>query len=106
MTVFALKILAVVSMFIDHSGAVLFRGDMWMRYVGRFAFPIYAFLIVEGYLHTRDVRKYLIRLGVFALISEIPFDLAFRGRLFAPDYRNKGVHGSTGFCRGSRLRCV
>ncbi len=77
MTVFALKLFALVTMIIDHTGAVLFPQFRWMRYVGRMAFPIYAFLISEGYVHTRNVKRYLIRLAVFALASEVPYDLAF-----------------------------
>ena len=83
MDTYKLKILAITTMLIDHVGAVLVYGTnndllyFACRAVGRLAFPIFAFLIVEGYYHTRDVRKYLMRLLAFAAISEIPFDLAF-----------------------------
>jgi len=96
-----LKWMAILTMTIDHIGAVLIEpmlynssgssiatGIDWQfiytscRLVGRLAFPIYCFLIVEGYIHTRSVPKYASRLGLFALISEIPFDLAFSGQMF------------------------
>jgi len=81
---FALKLIAVVTMLIDHVTAVLIpEGTLWYmigRSIGRLAFPIFCFLLVEGLLHTKNVKKYLIRLGIFALLSEIPFDLAFSNK--------------------------
>lgn len=85
---FFLKWIAIISMLIDHIGAVLFPWCEWMRIVGRLAFPIFAYLLVEGFVYTKDVKKYLVRLGLFALISEIPFDLAFFGTVFAPVHQN------------------
>lgn len=76
---FQLKCIAIVSMALDHTGAVLYPSQIWLRCLGRIAFPIFCFLIVEGFFHTHDVRRYMGRLGVFALISEIPYNLAFRG---------------------------
>ena len=91
-----IKLIAIVSMLIDHTGAI-FQGylpaDMYtlMRAVGRIAFPLFAFFIIEGFTHTRNVKNYLLRLAVFAVLSEIPFDYAFfgwSGRLFYWGHQN------------------
>lgn len=105
-----LKMIAVITMLIDHTAAsVLERmlmqmpawgpinGTNWaswhtfyivLRGIGRMAFPIYCFLLAEGFLYTRSRAKYALRLFVFALISEIPFDLALNGRLIVLSYNN------------------
>ncbi|MCI8708931.1 MAG: hypothetical protein HFG99_11175 [Dorea sp.] len=85
---FQLKCIAILTMFIDHMGAVFFPGELMFRYIGRIAFPIFAFLLVEGYFHTRDVRRYMLRLGLFAVISEIPYDLAFRETILEFEHQN------------------
>lgn len=79
MDIFLLKLIAVTTMLVDHYGAIFKSNEIIYRVIGRLAFPIYAFLIVEGFIHTRDIKKYGIRLLLFAIISEIPFDYAFYG---------------------------
>ena len=78
---FILKMIAIITMVIDHVGAVLFPMNMMFRYIGRISFPLFVFLLVEGSIHTRKIRKYELRMFLFALISEIPFDLAFSNEI-------------------------
>ena len=78
-----LKWIAVLTMVIDHVGAILFPDQIWMRVIGRVAFPIYAYCLAEGFRYTSDYRRYLGRLALFAILSEIPFDLAFYGVPFS-----------------------
>lgn len=74
---FTLKIIAITAMTIDHVGAVLYPEALWLRLIGRLAMPIFAFLLVEGYHHTASLPRYLLRLFIFALISQPIYRLAF-----------------------------
>lgn len=75
MNAFILKLIACFSMLLDHSGYVLFGKLTFFNYLGRLAFPIFAFQISQGYSHTKDLTKYLFKLALFAIISQVPFML-------------------------------
>lgn len=112
-----LKMIAMISMLTDHMGLFLlarvltqcgineiadqaaadafmqayggwYYAERILRMLGRMAFPIFCFLLVQGFLHTHNLKKYLGRLFLFALISELPFNLAFSGTLLFGDYQN------------------
>ena len=88
LTSFHLHILAMALMLGDHLWATLLPQQEWLTCLGRLAFPIFAFMIVEGYFHTRNIRRYLLRMLLFAAISEIPFDLIYGSTLFYPFHQN------------------
>lgn len=77
----ALKVIAMATMVTDHVGAALFPQAELLRLIGRTAFPIYVWLLVMGFVHTSSRKKYMLQMAVCALISEVPFDLAFSGGL-------------------------
>lgn len=83
-----LHILAMATMLCDHLGMVLFPEATWMRCVGRLAFPIFSFLLAEGFFHTKNFLKYIGRIFVCALIAEAPFDLMSSGRLVNLSHQN------------------
>jgi hypothetical protein len=90
MTSFGIKCIALTTMIIDHAGVLLSYvwDTYYLRVIGRVAFPVYAFLIAEGCRKTRNIRKYLMRLGIFALASEVPFDLFLFGRVYYLESQN------------------
>jgi hypothetical protein len=83
-----LKFIAMVAMLIDHIGVICFDANYYCQLIGRISFPIFCFLLIEGYSHTKNLYKYGIRLGVFAVISEPIYDLAFYKHIFYPYQQN------------------
>lgn len=88
LTSFSLHILAMAFMLCDHLWATVIPGNEWLTCVGRIAFPIFAFMIVEGYFHTKKLKNYVLRLLIFAVLSEIPFNLMSSGSMFNPLHQN------------------
>ncbi len=70
-----LKLIAAALMLADHVGAILLPETVILRCIGRLAFPIFAFFVAEGYTHTRSFGRYLLRMAIWAAVSEIPFNL-------------------------------
>lgn len=84
----ALHLMAMVFMLCDHLWATVLSGHDYLTDIGRLTFPIFAFLIVEGYFHTHDLKKYVRRLLLFALLSEVPFDMMMSRTVFYPLHQN------------------
>lgn len=88
---FGLKVIAVITMFIDHFAYIFCPENeslyLVLRSIGRISFPIFCFLLVEGFFHTKSRLDYGIRLGVFALISEVPYDM-MHGSFFSMEKQN------------------
>ena len=100
-----LKLIACVTMLIDHTGAVLFPQYLSLRVIGRIAFPIYCFLLAEGVFYTRSPQKYGLRLGVGAILSELPFDLALFGGITL-QYQSVMITLLLGFMMGICMKHV
>ena len=83
-----LRTIAVLLMLSDHIWATYMSFGNWMTYIGRMAFPIFAFQIAEGFVHTSNFKKYSLRLLGFAIVSEIPFNLIYSSRFFNPYHQN------------------
>ena len=83
-----LHVLAMALMLCDHMWAMLFPAAEWLTCIGRLAFPIFAFMIAEGCRRTHDRRRYLLRMLVWALLAEVPFDLMYGGSVFYPFHQN------------------
>lgn len=88
LTSFHLHIAAMALMLCDHLWATVIPGNDWLTNLGRIAFPLFAFMTVEGFFHTKDLKKYVKRLFIFALVSEIPFNLMMGGSAFYPLHQN------------------
>lgn len=95
---FHLHILAMGLMLCDHLWGTFLLPMDWLGYFGRLAFPIFAFMLVEGYFHSSDRKRYRRRMLLFGLISEIPFNLVMGSSLFYPLHQNVLFSFALGIC--------
>ena len=85
---FWIRNIAIITMLIDHLGVIFWPDILILRYIGRLAFPLFAFLLVEGYHKTTNLKKYMARLLLAAIVSDIPFQLAINGNLEYQPFTN------------------
>ena len=88
MTSFLLHIIAMFTMLLDHMWGTSLFSNYILTCIGRLAFPIFAFMTVEGFFHSSDRKKYIKRMFIFALISEIPFNLMITMNIIFPFHQN------------------
>ena len=100
-----LKVLACLTMLIDHIGAIFFPYYRWMRIIGRLSFPLYCFLLAEGVHYTRNPVKYGLRLLLTAILVEFPYDLLFSGQ-FTWSKNSAMITLLLGFCAGTAMKQV
>lgn len=101
MTSFGLKLLAMFSMIFDHIGHMFFPNDILYRVIGRLAYPIFAFQLSVGYSHTKHKEKHILKMILFAIISQIPF-MFFIGTVEP----NQGHFLNIGFTFSLALLCM
>jgi len=83
-----LHIIAMLFMLCDHLWATIVPGNQWLTCLGRLAFPMFAYMAVEGYFHTSNLKRYVLRLLLFAVISETPFNLMYSSSFVYPFHQN------------------
>lgn len=86
---YQLHLFAMIFMLIDHIGNSLLPFNFILRYIGRISFPIFCFLLVNGFFKSNDKLRYFKRLCIFAILSEIPFDLLFSNMML--DFSSQNV---------------
>lgn len=89
MPAFAIKLIAVLAMAIDHIGLFFFPQDTFLYLIGRISFPLFAWLVANGARHTKNIRRYLLRIFLLAVISQVPFFLA--NRMIDPHFSSINV---------------
>lgn len=75
MTSFLLKLIGIITMLCDHSGDAILVKFSFLNLIGRIAFPLFAFQLTQSYIHTKNLKKFIYRLLIFSLVSQIPFTL-------------------------------